>query len=59
MDVPLKLLNICNVIIPWIVIGVKENRTYVLQTYFWSDSYFVTTVSENSLTAVQEYIKNQ
>lgn len=24
MDVPLKLLNIYNVIIPWIVIGVKE-----------------------------------
>ena len=26
---------------------------------FWSDSYFVTTVSENSLQVVQEYIKSQ
>ncbi|MBS6579948.1 MAG: transposase, partial [Clostridiales bacterium] len=26
---------------------------------FWSDSYFATTVSENSLQMVQEYIKNQ
>ncbi|MBQ7371569.1 MAG: transposase [Lachnospiraceae bacterium] len=27
--------------------------------YFWSDSYFVTTVSENSLAVVREYIRNQ
>ena len=27
--------------------------------YFWSDSYFVTTVSENSLAVVQDYIRNQ
>ena len=26
---------------------------------FWSNSYFVTTVSENSLQVVREYIKNQ
>ena len=26
---------------------------------FWSESYFVCTVSENSLSMVQEYIKNQ
>lgn len=27
--------------------------------YFWSDSYFVTTVSENSLTMVRDYIRDQ
>ena len=26
---------------------------------FWSDSYFVATVSENSLSVVKEYIRNQ
>ncbi|WP_279286714.1 transposase [Blautia wexlerae] len=26
---------------------------------FWSDSYFVATVSENSLDNVRTYIKNQ
>lgn len=34
-------------------------KKYYWKPYFWSDSYFVTTVSENSLTAVKEYIKNQ
>ena len=31
----------------------------IWKPYFWSDSYFVTTVSENSLAVVQEYIRNQ
>ena len=30
-----------------------------LKPYFWSESYFITTVGENSLSAVEEYIKNQ
>lgn len=34
-------------------------KKYYWKPYFWSDSYFVTTVSENSLSAVREYIKNQ
>ena len=34
-------------------------RKYYWKPYFWSDSYFVTTVSENSLTMVQEYIRGQ
>ena len=34
-------------------------RKYYWKPYFWSDSYFVTTVSENSLTMVQEYIRSQ
>ena len=34
-------------------------KKYYWKPYFWSDSYFVTTVSENSLSAVKEYIKNQ
>ena len=27
--------------------------------YFWSDSYFIATVSENTLDVVKNYIKNQ
>ena len=34
-------------------------KKYYLKPLFWSDSYFVATVSENSLTMVKEYIKNQ
>ena len=34
-------------------------KKYYWKPYFWSDSYFVTTVSENSLAVVQEYIRNQ
>lgn len=34
-------------------------KKYYGKPLFWSDSYFATTVSENSLQLVQEYIKNQ
>lgn len=34
-------------------------RQHYWKPLFWSDSYFVTTVSENSLQVVREYIKNQ
>ena len=34
-------------------------KKYYWKPLFWSDSYFVATVSENSLTMVKEYIKNQ
>lgn len=34
-------------------------KKYYWKPYFWSESYFVTTVGENSLVAVREYIKNQ
>lgn len=34
-------------------------RKYYWKPYFWSDSYFVTTVSENCLTVVRQYIQNQ
>ena len=34
-------------------------KKWYWKPYFWSDSYFITTVSESSLTTVQEYIKNQ
>ena len=39
--------------------GATLLKQYYWKPLFWSDSYFVTTVSENSLTAVQEYIQNQ
>ncbi len=34
-------------------------KKWYWKPYFWSESYFITTVSENSLSVVKEYIKNQ
>ena len=34
-------------------------KKYYWKPYFWSESYFITTVSETSLKLVQEYIQNQ
>ncbi len=34
-------------------------KKYYWKPYFWSDSYFVTTASENSLDHVRAYIQNQ
>lgn len=34
-------------------------KKYYWKPYFWSDSYFITTVSENSLAVVQKYIQDQ
>ena len=34
-------------------------KKWYQKPYFWSDSYFVATVSENSLRTVQQYISNQ
>ena len=37
----------------------EEVNKYYWEPYFWTDSYFVTTVGTNSLAVVQDYIKNQ
>lgn len=37
----------------------EEVKKYYWKPYFWTDSYFITTVSENSLSVVREYIQNQ
>ena len=34
-------------------------KPFYWKPYFWSDSYFVASVSENSLSTVREYIQNQ
>ena len=34
-------------------------KKYYWKPYFWSDSYFITTASENSLDHVRAYIQNQ
>ena len=34
-------------------------KKWYWKPYFWSNSYFIATVSENSLQTVQQYIKNQ
>lgn len=34
-------------------------KKYYWKPYFWTDSYFICTVSEQSLTAVKQYIQNQ
>ena len=33
-------------------------KKYYWKPYFWSDSYFIATVSENILDVVKNYIKN-
>lgn len=34
-------------------------KKYYWEPYFWSDSYFISTVSENTLDVVKKYIKDQ
>lgn len=34
-------------------------KKYYWKPVFWSDSYFITSVSENSLSNVKKYIQNQ
>lgn len=37
----------------------NEVAKYYWKPYFWSDSYFITTVGENTVYIVKEYIDNQ
>ena len=37
----------------------EEVSKYYWKHYFWTDSYFVTTVSDHSLAIVQAYIQDQ
>jgi putative transposase len=39
--------------------GETELKKYYEKPLFWSDSYFITTISENSLETVQAYVRNQ
>lgn len=39
--------------------GDTELKPYYWKPYFWSDSYFIATVSENTLEVVKNYIKDQ
>ena len=39
--------------------GETKLKKYYWKPLFWSDSYFITTVSESSLENVQAYIRNQ
>lgn len=39
--------------------GDTELKPYYWKPYFWSDSYFIATVSENTLEVVKKYIKDQ
>lgn len=39
--------------------GNTELKPYYWKPYFWSDSYFIATVSENTLEVVKSYIKDQ
>ena len=36
-----------------------EVQKYYWKPYFWTDSYFVTTIGSNTIDVVTEYIKNQ
>lgn len=33
-------------------------KKYYWKPYFWSDSYFISSVSENSLHTIKQYIQN-
>ena len=41
----------------------KQNETYLKEyywkPYFWSNTYFIGTVSERTISAVENYIRNQ
>ena len=37
----------------------KQLEQYYWKPYFWSDSYFISSVSENSLHTIKQYIQNQ
>jgi putative transposase len=37
----------------------EQVSRYYWKRLFWSDSYFIATVSERSMSAVKEYINNQ
>lgn len=39
--------------------GDTELKQYFWKPYFWSDSYFIATVSGNTLEVVKNYIKDQ
>lgn len=39
--------------------GETALKKYYWKPYFWTDSYFICSVSEQSLTAVKQYIQNQ
>ena len=39
--------------------GDTQLKKYYWKSYFWSDSYFIATVSEKTLDVVKNYIKNQ
>ena len=41
------------------IYGDNKLKKYYWKPYFWSESYFITTVSENSLSTIEQYIKNQ
>ncbi len=36
-----------------------EVQKYYWKPYFWTDSYFITTIGSNTIDVVTEYIKNQ
>lgn len=37
----------------------EEVAKYYWKSYFWNNGYFISTVSENTLSNVETYIKNQ
>ena len=43
----------------FVICCLYQLKTMFWKPLFWSDSYFVATVSENSLSIVREYIQNQ
>ena len=59
MTSPAELANVLKTQTARKLYGYTILKKYYWKPYFWSDSYFISSLSENSLKVIQQYIKNQ
>ena len=56
---PAELANVLKTQTARKLYGETILKKLLLETLFWSDSYFISSVSENSLHTIKQYIRNQ
>ena len=56
---PAELANVLKTQTARKLYGETILKKYYWKPYFWSDSYFISSVSENSLHTIKQYIQNQ
>ena len=56
---PAELANVLKTQTARKLYGETILKKYYWKPYFWSDSYFISSVSENSLHTIKQYIRNQ